>query len=119
MDWLLKHKLSGIVIVIVLAGIAWYMLSGSSPSPDSVLTSESAAQIPPEAQELVETLLTLRAVTLQGTIFSNPSFQVLKDFSTPIIPEPIGRPNPFAPLGVDIAGSVGTSSTSVKPASAR
>ena len=48
-------------------------------------------------RELVETLLALRAVTLSGSIFQDIAFQSLKDFGTPIMPEPIGRENPFTP----------------------
>jgi len=105
MSWLLKHKIVAIGIIITIAAVFWYMLAGSQGASDAVLSAEAPAQVPPEAQELVETLLTLRAVTLQSAIFSSPAFHILRDFSTPIVPEPVGRPNPFAPLGVNKASS--------------
>jgi hypothetical protein len=99
MDWILKHKFIAIGAALVLAGLAWYMLGGTTAPSDSVLTTQNTAQVPADAQELVSSLLTLRAVTLNANIFTNPSFQALKDFSTPIITESVGRANPFAPLG--------------------
>ena len=104
MDWILRHKTISIVIVVLVAAAAWYMLSGTS-SDNAVLTSETAAAAPAGAQDLVDSLLALRAVTLAGTIFSNPAFQALRDLTTPITPEPAGRANPFAPLGSDASAA--------------
>ncbi len=92
-------------LLVVAVGIAlliglWYMFSGDKPkgallTTTSVSGTESIAEI-----GIVETLLTLRDVSLSGTIFSDPAFGALRDFGTQIIPEPVGRPNPFAPRGV-------------------
>ncbi|HEY4516780.1 MAG TPA: hypothetical protein VJG64_02440 [Candidatus Paceibacterota bacterium] len=114
MDWILRHKIVAVVIVILVAGVAWYMLSGTS-SDDSVLTSETETVAPAGAQDLLDSLLALRSVSLDGTIFTNPAFQILRDLTTPITPEPVGRPNPFAPLGFDASvnasSAVGGAST--------
>lgn len=98
MDWILKHKIIALIIALVFAVGAWYLLSGSSSS-DAVLSAEQTAPAPAGTADLIESLLALRAVSLSGTIFSNPAFQALRDFSTPIVPEAIGRSDPFAPLG--------------------
>ncbi|HEY4526372.1 MAG TPA: hypothetical protein VJK53_00745 [Candidatus Paceibacterota bacterium] len=109
MEWLTKHKLAAAAVILVITAVAWYMLSGSE-EPDAVLVTETAQQIPPEAQDLLDSLRALQAVTLQSPIFSNPSFHLLKDFTTPVIAEPVGRSNPFAPLdlSVSVQGSTGT-----------
>src|SRR3989338_11160873 len=106
MDFLLKHNLTAGGVVIVMAAAAWYFLGGSSESA-SVLSVE-APTVPPQAQKLIQSLAVLSAVTLDGAIFSTPSFQALVDFSTPIIVEPVGRINPFLPLSASEMGS-GTS----------
>ena len=111
MDFLFKHKIVVGVIVLVLTGFAWYMLAGSSGSGEAVLVSENVHEIPPEAQELLNSLETLKSVDLGGSIFQNPSFHWLKDFSTPIIPEPLGRTNPFAPYEANVR-SVSTTTAS-------
>ncbi len=97
----MRHKLI-IILAIVVAGLAWWGLSGigssSSPSSSLLSTQGGDASLTPADQNLVATLLQLRAVKLESTIFSEPAFGALKDFSTPIIPEPVGRENPFEPF---------------------
>jgi len=111
MDFFFKHKFIVVIIVIIVTAVAWYMLAGSSNSPDAVLVSESVQEIPPEAQDLLNSLQALQSVDLEGSIFTNPSFHLLKDFSTPIIPEPLGRANPFAPYETNVS-SVSTTTAS-------
>lgn len=96
------HKLLVVVAGLLVAGGIWYGLSASPASPGIVATPTSGN---PADQGIVAILLTLRAVKLDGTILNDPSFVSLKDFSTQIVPEPVGRDNPFAPLGTSRAGS--------------
>lgn len=79
--------------------VGWYTLRGSA-SPDALLVTENVGTgAPNEAErDLVATLLQLRAIGLDGTIFSDPAFQSLVDYGIEIVPEPVGRENPFAPL---------------------
>lgn len=96
MQALLQHKLLLAAAGLILAGFVWYGLSPASAVPDlSATPSEGSAKADPG---IVATLLTLRAVKLDGTIFSGTEFGRLKDFSTEIVSEPVGRTNPFAPL---------------------
>jgi len=113
MQSLLQHKLILILSGLVLAGLIWYGLSPSSPEGD--LVSSPATESAQVDQGIVPTLLTLRAVKLDGTIFSAPAFMRLRDFSKEIVEEPVGRPNPFAPLSART--NTGTSTrTSFTPA---
>lgn len=94
--------------LVVIAGLAiafglWY---GLSPREGGTLLVESQGGA---GQEVVDTLRQLDAVKLDGTLLSNQAFASLQDFSTQIIPEPVGRPNPFAPLSV--SPSLSASST--------
>ena len=123
MEFLKHHTLIIIGAVVVLAIAVWWGLSSSSSAPAPVLTTgnpvpgtlQTTAVVPtaPADQDIVATLLTLRAVKLDGTIFADPAFMALRDFSTQIIPEPAGRPNPFAP----IPKQTPTASPSPSPAS--
>lgn len=112
MQWIKSHMLLFIGLVVVLVGVLWYGLTQNA-APAPVLTTVSSTGSPTQEsadQELVATLLTLRAVTLSGTIFQDPAFVTLRDFGTTIVAEPIGRQNPFAPLGVRTTGAA-TSTT--------
>ena len=83
-----------ILILVVLAG-AWYVTSSSSSSGDTAISSQNAAG---GDTSVLQSLLTLRAIKLQGGILSNPAFATLRDFSVQLVSEPVGRTNPFAPL---------------------
>lgn len=112
MSWILQHKLIFIVAIVLVAGGVWFGLSSSAP-PAPLLTTDTikATGSPTEEsadQELVGSLLSLRAVSLSGTIFADPAFTGLQDFGTPIVPEPVGRPNPFAPLQGTASAGAGT-----------
>ena len=80
--------------MVVILGGAWYVLTGTATPPAILQTDAPSA----DSQEIVATLLALRAVTLSGTIFTDPVFMSLQDFGVDIQPEPVGRPNPFLPL---------------------
>lgn len=113
MSWISQHKLVFILVVAVVAIGVWYGLSQSG-APAPLLTTSAVDVSPSEQstdQEIIGTLLALRSVTLSGSIFSDPAFVSLQDFGTTIIPEPVGRQNPFAPLSSQNA-SYGTSGAS-------
>ena len=101
MQWISEHKLLFVVVIVVLGAALWYGMSATATPAPLLVTSGATGSPSLDAadQQLVSTLLALRAVTLSGTIFSDPAFLALQDFSTPIVPEPVGRDNPFAPLG--------------------
>jgi hypothetical protein len=100
----MRNKLFIVVIVIIVAAIAWYGLASSAaPAPTGALTS-AGADTSGDSQ-IVSTLLTLQAITLSGTIFTDPAYPTLKDFTTAIVPVPAGRPDPFAPISVSAAPS--------------
>lgn len=53
-------------------------------------------------REILALLSDLRSINLDGSIFSDPAFQALKDTTVKLTEEPKGRPNPFAPIGKDV-----------------
>ena len=99
LNGILQHKVSAGVGMILILGAAWYVLTGTATPPPLLQTDQPND----DSQEIVATLLKLRAVTLNGTIFQDPVFMSLQDFGVEIRPEPVGRPNPFLPLSPDVA----------------
>jgi hypothetical protein len=88
-----------IIIVVVLAiafGVYSYFFVGKE---EAVLTSENTGAAAPADQDLIALLLDLKSISLDEQIFSDPAFQSLSDFSQDLVAEPVGRDNPFAPLG--------------------
>lgn len=80
--------------VVVAGGAYWYFFvdSGNQPPLTSGM-SENQAQM--QFQTLVSQL---QPVSFDTSIFSDARFHALRDLTTPISPEPAGRPDPFAPI---------------------
>ncbi len=82
---------------VAAAFLGWYLfLRDTTPAP--LLTTQDLTVQGESDKEVVETLLQLRTISLAGTILSDPAFLRLIDTGTQIMPEPVGRPNPFLPL---------------------
>jgi len=84
-----------VVIVAGLFGVYQIFFAGSN---EPALTVTQTAAAGPD-QDLVALLFELKGIRLDNALFSDPLFQSLKDFGKDLVSEPIGRPNPFAPLG--------------------
>ncbi len=84
-----------VVIAIAFAGYSYFFPASNQPVL-STLTPSSAT--PAVDQDLIKLLATLKAIKLDPAIFSDSGFQSLQDFSQTLIPETVGRVNPFAPL---------------------
>lgn len=112
MQEILKHKFLFGAALVMFAVFAWYFLSPSSSSDsDSALSSTPADTT--DDQNIIQSLLALQTVTLSGTIFSDPGFKSLQDFSTTIVPESVGRADPFAPVSGVQTVTQSTSSAAV------
>lgn len=115
--------------IIIFAGIfallvAGYVLFFGKPSaevPALMTTSGTAGSSTANTvaggevgREFLATLLSLRTIKLDTTIFSSPAFLSLRDFELTLIQEANpGRTNPFSPLGVEpAAGATVTPSVS-------
>lgn len=79
---------------IVAAGAYWYFFTDTGNQPPlETTTTQNDAQT--EFQTLVGEL---QPVSFDTSIFSDLRFKALHDLTTPISPEPEGRPDPFAPI---------------------
>ena len=69
-------------------------------APVSGAGSQNGASL--AAGDFLTLLLNVKNIKLEDAIFSDPAFASLHDSSITLIPDGNeGRPNPFAPLGVD------------------
>ena len=109
MNFLRTHLnlIIGILLLIVIAGGLYYYLGAANQNSATVLTATPAAS-GTAGSDLLVALGNLQNVKLNDAIFSNPEFQSLIDFSVSIPAQPVGRVDPFAPLGQ--SASVGAAS---------
>lgn len=67
-------------------------------------TQPTAGQQTQLAQDFLTLLLSVKSITLNDSIFADTAFKSLRDSSILLIPDGNeGRPNPFAPIGSDVA----------------
>lgn len=112
-----------IVLILVVVGGGFYAytnLSGNAPAPEDGETVNSEDE--GAGAQLVALLDQLQSLQLNDSIFASAQFASLRDETTEVLDEPVGRINPFAPIGRDagfvpsadlIAGiSQGTSASS-------
>lgn len=83
-----------VVTIAVAGGAYWYFFTGTGNQPPvSAITNTENNEAQTRFQSLVSELT---SISFNVAIFSDPRFTVLVDLKTPIAPEPIGRPDPFA-----------------------
>lgn len=93
-------KYKNVITVVVLLAVGFFVYS-SFFKPDATSTLTAADVNPAQTaveQELIALLLELRSIRLDLSLFDDPAFQSLSDFSQELVSEPVGRPNPFLPL---------------------
>ena len=85
--------------IAILAFVAYSIFFKGDDAPQSVspLTVELTAG-QDVGGDLVALLLKLQVLQLNTAALQNPVFRSLRDFGQDIPLEPVGRPNPFAPL---------------------
>lgn len=89
-----------VFVAIILIGIAFFAYSFfAGGEDDAVLTEVATNGNSSVDNELIALLLELKSIRLDETVFTDPAFQSLQDFSQTLVVEPVGRVNPFAPLG--------------------
>ena len=93
-----KNYILGVALIVLLFGAYAVLFGGEKGGVLTVLEPEGPGTA--VERELLSTLLELRSLQLNEAIFSDPAFRSLRDFGQPLTPQPIGRNNPFAPLGV-------------------
>jgi len=99
---LLKNRKVVITALVVILAFFAYTYFFKPDTSDSVLISSTDATGGlAQGREIIALLTDLKSLKLDESIFQDPVFRSLEDFTLPIDPEPQGRTNPFAPLGTD------------------
>ncbi len=107
MESVLQHK--NFVIIVgtgLIIAAAFLFLSKTDPESAgaaAALSAETRARLEQSAEierEIIQELRKLQSITFDDSLYEDPSFQQLVDFSRPIESQPVGRDNPFAPLSV-------------------
>lgn len=81
--------------VIICFALGFFFFQGSS-APDGMLVPEAATV--PVSADVLSLLNQIQSLRIDTSLFKNPAYQTLRDYTVPIPELNVGRTNPFAPL---------------------
>ncbi len=85
-----------VLVIIALFGLGYFYFYGSSSTSSSdTLTASNNALVGSQVLNLLNQIQSLRIDT---SLFTDPGYLTLRDYTVPIPTVSVGRPNPFAPL---------------------
>lgn len=102
-------KIIIILAVAIIIFLVYAFMSGSEPQgSESLLTSSNQQQNQSTqsrivGNEIVAALNQIETLKLSRDIFDDPVFRSLVDRSQPLPNEPVGKTNPFSPIGSEVA----------------
>jgi hypothetical protein len=101
LETLKKYKVvAGVFAIAILFGIYALFFKSETPPADSLITtSPEQSEVDAVTVDLLALLLSLKTIDIDITLFSDDRFKSLTDFSVELIKQPVGRPNPFLPIG--------------------
>ncbi len=82
--------------IVLIAGLGYYLYIQEGSTELATGPGANRTQIALESAVILQRLNEIKQISLEADLFTNPQFQALVDFTEPIIPQPVGRPNPFA-----------------------
>ena len=97
MNFIQRYQTVFIFIAIVALLYAGYTYMTAAPAEE--VLSETVVTPEGPDQDLISLLFELKAIRLDSGLFEEPAYQSLVDFGRELVPEQVGRNNPFAPLG--------------------
>lgn len=112
-------QIKNIIIFVAIGAVLvliYIFFFGQSSEPAATLVSSTPGEMASDAtvsdqnsevgRKFLTLLLSVKSIKLNDAIFSDKAFASLRDSSITISQDtPEGRPNPFAPFGVDIVSA--------------
>ena len=91
----LLKNLFVIIGLLLIAGLGYYVYtSQGSLSP---VTTNQDLNLEAESAERIRKIDSIKRISIDRSLFSDPRFTNLRSFATPVPVYPIGRSNPFLP----------------------
>lgn len=108
-----KSTIISIVLIVVVALIAYFYYESTIPVSNSGLqTTTETSDAQAAGMRVLSLLNQIRSLKIDTSIFKDPAYLTLRDYSVAIPQENVGRPNPFAPLpGVGSASTAPAATT--------
>lgn len=106
-----KTIIIAVVAVVLVIVYFYFQGSPSNVSSSGSLLSGAAVSGSDVGSSELALLNQIQSLRIDTSVFSDPAFQSLQDYSVAIPTENVGRPNPFAPLSGMSTTTANTAST--------
>ncbi len=91
-----------VIVAIIIVAIAYFYYTGTTATSTNLVSSDNASV----GTQVLGLLNQIQSLHIDNSVFTDPGYKTLRDFSVPIPTVDVGRPNPFAPLpGFSTSGS--------------
>lgn len=97
-----KTTIISLVVIVIVALLLYFYYKGNpSDASTSSLTVVSAESMEARASSdrVLALLSEIRSLNIKDSLFSDPVYKSLVDYTIAIPDQPVGRINPFAPVG--------------------
>lgn len=95
-----RNKILLIGLIVVAVGGYYVFKVGSSTSAPLTTVESGSAEADTISQKLVIELNRLKGLrNVDNKLLKDPAFNSLQDYTQSVVPQPLGRSNPFAPIG--------------------
>ncbi len=91
-------KIIVVVSVLIIVALSWLTFSKPKTQDEQLMQYGDATQMSEIEKDMINMLSTVGKIEINNDLLKNRAFTVLQDRSRRITEEPIGRPNPFAPI---------------------
>ncbi|MCX6716810.1 MAG: hypothetical protein NTV72_02725 [Candidatus Taylorbacteria bacterium] len=96
-----KNLLTIVIIIALVGGGVWWYRNKYNQQQTVISNDLSSMSVVNDSGVGAQTMMLLgqvKSLKLDDSIFKDSSFQSLQDYSRIIPDQPVGRPNPFAPI---------------------
>ncbi|MSR71376.1 MAG: hypothetical protein EXS50_01730 [Candidatus Taylorbacteria bacterium] len=93
-----KSMLLPVIILVVVLGTIIYFYISSQGNDAALVKATASANEEVVGKDLLIALNRLNAIKLDDSLLKDKVFVSLQDFTVAILPQPVGRDNPFLPL---------------------
>ena len=87
-----------IITLIIVAAAGVYLYYEGNPLPQSSSTLDATSGAATVGTQVLNLLNQIRSLKIDDSLFTDPGYRTLRDYSVSIPPENVGRANPFAPI---------------------
>lgn len=91
----LLKNLFVILGLLMVAGFGYYLYTTNGSF--TLEGSQADLNVEAESAELIRKVESIKRISIDRSLFTDPRFTSLQSFATPVPVYPVGRPNPFRP----------------------